>query len=104
MFTTYTFTDENVSCFAALSSELEKIQKKLPPKFSQKLCSSFPHAVTCGSQKEFLRPGSRLMYIPGGRKAHAKNAQNTVYRKALYLSKTAFDTTTVSVLEEGMVM
>ena len=87
-----------------MTSELEKSQKQLPAKYSQKLCSSFPLVVACGSQREFLRPGSQLTYIPGGRKARAKNAPDTVYRKALYISKVALDTTTVSVLEGGVVL
>ena len=57
----YTFTDEAVPCFAVLSSELEKSQKQLPAKYSQKLCSSYPLAVACGSQREFLRPGSQFI-------------------------------------------
>ena len=42
------------------------------------------------------------MHIPGWRKARTKNAEHTVYRKALYLSKAALSVDTVRVLESGM--
>ena len=69
-------SDEEVPCFAILMS---KHQEQLPAKCLQNLCSSFPMVVACVSQREFLHPGSRLLYIPGRRKARAKNAEDRVY-------------------------
>ena len=80
-------------CFTVLTSQLELVLKEKhiqAPATSS--VSAFPHAVVSGSPREFLFPNSALPHIPGERKARMKDAEHTVYRKALYISKAAFDT------------
>ena len=78
--------DESASCFTVLPSRLEVVLRGnhtlIPQKYAHKLVTAYPQLVASGIPKEFLRPGSTLLYITGGRKARLKNAQHTVYRKA----------------------
>ena len=70
-------------------------------KYAHQLVTAYSQLVVSGMPKEFLRPGSTLQYIPGGRKARLKDAQHTVYRKALWITKDGFDKTTTKLLENG---
>lgn len=98
--------DESASCFTVLPSQLEVVLKgnhtQIPQKYAHKLVSTYPQSVASGIPKEFLRPGSTMLYIPGGRNARLKNAQHTVYRKALWITKDGFEKSTTELLENGM--
>ena len=97
--------DESASCFTVLPSQLEVVLRgnhtQIPQKYAHQLVTAYPQLVVSGIPKEFLRPGSTLQYIPGGRKARLKDAQHTVYRKALWITKDGFDKTTTKLLENG---
>ena len=62
--------DESASCFTVLPSQLEVVLKgnhtQIPQKYAHKLVSTYPQSVASGIPKEFLRPGSTMLYIPGG--------------------------------------
>ena len=97
--------DESASCFTVLPSQLEVVLRgnrtQIPQKYAHQLVTAYPQLVASGIPKEFLRPGSTLQYIPGGRKARLKDAQYTVYRKALWITKDGFDKSTTKLLENG---
>ena len=92
-------------CFAILVPQLEeKLKAKhmaIPPNMATNLPNSNPRKAAVGSNKEFLKPESTLTYIPRGRKARSKEATNTVYRRALYVSKESFPLRTREQLEIG---
>ena len=99
--------DQLTPCFVVLPSQLEVVLKEnrthIPHKYAHQLLTAYPHLAVSGTPKEFLRPGSTLLYIPGGRKARLKDALHTVYRKALCTSKDGFDGSTTALLEEGTI-
>lgn len=100
------FGNQATSCFAVLTTQLEVILKMehipLPDRYVQHLLCAYPDTVVSGTPREFLRPGSNLTYIPGGRKARAKGAEHTVYRKALYIRKDALAPDITEYLSKGM--
>ena len=65
--------DESASCFTVLPSQLEVVLRgnrtQIPQKYAHQLVTAYLQLVASGIPKEFLRPGSTLQYIPGGRKA-----------------------------------
>ncbi len=75
----------------------------LPDRYAHQRLTADPRSVVSGTPKEFLHPGSSLLHIQGGRKARMKDAEHTVYRKALYIRKDGFDTATREILGKGMI-
>jgi len=100
--------DQLTPCFVVLPSQLEVVLKEnrihIPHKYAHQLLTAYPHLAVSGTPKEFLWPGSTLLYVPGGRKARLKYALHTVYRKALCISKDGFDGSTTALLEEGTII
>ena len=70
--------------FCHLEFRIREKSKATSNKVFTKLCNYFPLVVACGSKKEFLRPGSQLTYIPGGRKARTRNAPDTLQKSNVH--------------------
>ena len=97
-------TDSKECIFIAVLELEKKLKSKgfsIASGTPQKLTLSHPGDITLGTLKEFLRSGSSLTYIPGGRKARQKNSKDTIYRRAMSIPKFLFKAHDWEVLISG---
>ena len=94
-----TFGDKAICCFAVPTSQVELVLKEKRIQVpAYQLCSAFPHLVVSGSPRESFAQIQPCYTYP----EEGKDAEHTIYRKAPYISKAAFDTATTAVLENGI--
>ena len=99
------FKGEMKPCFAVLVPRLkEKLLEKgvmVSHTLSGDLVSAYPSHFASDLHRVFLKAGCKLQYIPCGRSARKSTSPDTVFKRALYVSKAVFDAETLEVLEEG---
>lgn len=60
-----------------------------------------PYVVVSGAHHTFLKEGSTLQYIPGGRSDRRKDSPHTVYVRALHVKKSLLDSEDRQLLDQG---